>query len=52
MKDEFIKIPQYENTLWFNTIITAIIYSKYSRELLKKKGLLSKRTEPFARLLN
>jgi hypothetical protein len=52
MKDNFIKIPQYENTLWFNTIITAIIYSKYSRELLKKKGLLSKRGEPFARLLN
>jgi hypothetical protein len=52
MKDNFVKIPQYENTLWFNTIITAIIYSKYSRELLKKKGLLSKREEPFARLLN
>ena len=52
MKDNFIKIPQYENTAWFNTIITAIIYSKYSRKLLIKKGLLSKRKEPFARLLN
>jgi hypothetical protein len=52
MVNNLIKIPQYENTAWFNTIIMAIIYSKYSRNLLLKKSLLSDRIEPLAILLN
>ncbi len=39
------------NMEWFNTIIMAIIYSKYSRELLLKTSKLSSRHEPLAKLL-
>ena len=51
MSNDIIKIPQYMNTEWFNTIIMAILYSKYSRELLLKTKALSTRKEPLAQLL-
>jgi hypothetical protein len=52
MTNDILKIPQYINTAWLNAIIMAILYSKYSRELLLKSKLLSNRKEPFAQLLN
>lgn len=51
MTNDILKIPQYMNTAWLNSIIMAILYSKYSRELLLKSKLLSKRKELFAELL-
>jgi len=51
MTNDILKIPQYDSTAWFNSIIMAIIYSKYSRELLLKTRTLSKRKEPLAQLL-
>ena len=51
MTNDILKIPQYMNTAWLNSIIMAILYSKYSRELLLKSKLLSNRKEPFAELL-
>ena len=52
MTHDIIKIPQYDSTAWFNAIIMAILYSKYSRNLLLKMDTLSYRKEPFAQLLN
>jgi hypothetical protein len=51
MTNDILKIPQYLNTAWLNSIIMAILYSKYSRELLLKTKLLSNRKEIFAELL-
>ena len=29
-----VTIPQYESTCWFNSILTCLLYSQYSRKLL------------------
>ena len=34
---DIVTIPQYRNTCWFNAILTSLLYSQYSRELINIK---------------